>query len=172
MQTTPVFCWLGFSTTYLARCSFISSFIVVGLREPLRWACNSTLGRTRQNSREGDEFISSPRSPTHWVVSKQQRSRSTREEIWDQTDTAEVWGFMSAEVNSKSCCDWTRNAGLFLLAVSQLEAKQVRRACAVTTDFDWFIRLVWLLYLSVKYILCNAYLWNEAIDWLIVKSVH
>ena len=51
---------------------------------------------------------------------------------------------MSAEVNSKSWCDWTRNAGLFLLAGSQLEAKQVRQAGAATADFDWFIRPVWI----------------------------
>ena len=64
------------------------------------------------------------------VVSKRERSKSTRDEIWDQTDTAQVWEFVSADVNIRRCCDWRRYAGLFLLADGQLQAEQVRQAGA------------------------------------------
>ena len=39
---------------------------------------------------------------------------------------------MSAEENKKTCCDWSRESALFLLADSQLLADQVRQAGAMT----------------------------------------
>ena len=39
---------------------------------------------------------------------------------------------MSAEENKKTCCDWSRESALFLLADNQLLADQVRQAGAMT----------------------------------------
>ena len=60
----------------------------------------------------------------------------------------------------KRCCDWTRKAGLFLLAGSQLQADQVKQAGAA--DFDCFVSPASImLYMSVN---VSAYLCNVSLQ--------
>ena len=82
---------------------------------------------------------------------------------------------MSAEVKSKRCCDWSREAVLFLLAASQLQAEQVRRVGEANINL-LLISIALsarprLFFISECEMLFCAYLWNFHLNQLI-DAVH